>query len=201
MPSDTISSLTPPGARPRLADRVMAHAAGARRAVLLAAAMAALGACTRPDAFAPACPQLALLADGADLTRFNGAGRDITDLVIDAHITRLPASCKWADDRHKKVEAAVMVAMALNRGPAMPGRTVDVPYFIAVSEDDNILDKQVYALRAEFPANIDRLNLTSDEITLLIPVTADKSAAAYKITVSFQLTPEELAQNRTRVAH
>ena len=169
--------------------------------MLLAAAAAPLGACTRPDAFAPACPQLVMLQDGADLVRFAGAGRDITDLVLDAHLTTVPASCRWADERHSKVEAKLQVAMALDRGPAMQGRTADVRYFVAVSEGDSILDKQVYAARADFPANTDRLALSSPEISMLFPVSHEKSAAAYKITVSFQLTPEELAANRSRSGH
>ncbi len=197
---------TPPGTLAFLPQRVATRGKAAiperRRfrhwtAVLLAVAAGPLAACSRPDAFAPACPQLALLPEGADLARFAGSGRDITDLVLDAHLTAVPASCRWADERHTKVEAKLQVAMALDRGPAMQGRTVDLRYFVAVSEGDDILDKQVYAALAEFPANTDRLALTSPEISMLFPVSHEKSAAAYKITVSFQLTPEELAVNRS----
>jgi hypothetical protein len=166
--------------------------------LLLAAAAASLGACARPDAFAPACPRLALLPDGADLTRFAGTGHDITDLVLDAHLTAVPASCRWANDAHKQVEAKLQVTMTVSRGPAMPGRTIDVPYFVAVGEGDTIYDKQINTGRVDFPANTDRLNLTSSEISLLFPVSHEKSAAAYKIWVSFQLTPDELALNRSR---
>jgi len=195
------ASLSPPAPRAAGPRKVSARARGAIPALLGAAALGGLGACSRPDAFAPACPQLALLQDGADLTRFAGTGRDLTDLVVDAHLTAIPAACHWADDRHRKVEAKVKVMMSFGRGPAMSGRTIDVPYFVAVSEGDAIFDKQVYAMRADFPANIDRLGVTSPEISMLFPVSADKSAAAYKITVSFQLTPEELAYNRARMSH
>ena len=169
--------------------------------LLLGAAAASLGACARPDAFAPACPQLALLPDAADLTRFAGSGRDTTDLVLEAHLTAVPATCHWADDRHKQVEAKVQVAMSLSRGPAMPGRAADVAYFAATAEGNDIFDKQVFAARADFPANTDRLSVISQEISMLFPVSADKSAAAYKIWVGFQLTPEELAINRSRTGN
>ena len=36
---------------------------------------------------------------------------------------------------------------------------------------------------------------------MLFPVTPEKSAAAYKIWVSFQLTPDELAYNRGQHWH
>ncbi len=199
------ASPTPPGPRAsvphRVATRGKAAIPGLGTVLLLAAAAASLGACARPDAFAPACPQLALLPDGADLARFAGSGRDITDLVLEAHLTAVPASCHWADERHKQVEAKLQVAISLNRGPAMPGRGIDVAYFTAVSEGDTIFDKQVFAARAEFPANTDRLNVISQEISMLFPVSAEKSAAAYKIWVGFQLTPEELAINRSRTGN
>jgi hypothetical protein len=164
--------------------------------VLLVAAAGSLGACSQPDAFAPACPQLSLLQDGVDLTRFTGAGRDITDLVLEAHLTGVPATCHWADKAHTKVEAKLQVAISFGRGPGMNGRTVDVPYFLAASEGDTILDKRIFTARAEFPNNSDRVGVTTPEVSMVFPVSAEKSAAAFKITVAFQLTPEELAYNR-----
>ena len=143
-------------------------------------------------------PSSACYSDGADLTRFAGTGRDLTDLVVEAHLVAVPATCHYADDLHNQVEAKVKVTMTVSRGPAMPGRTVEVPYFIAVAENDTIYDKQVFTGRVDFPANTDRLTLTTSEISLLFPVSHDKSAAAYKIWVSYQLTPDELAANRTR---
>ncbi len=200
MPSPDPANPTPPSTRALLPQIVWARARSAIRGLsglaLLAAAAGSLGACSQPDAFAPACPQLGLLRDGADLTRFAGAGRDITDLVLDAHLTAVPATCHWANKAHTKVEAKLQVAMSFGRGPAMTGRTVDVPYFLAASEGDNILDKQIFTARAEFPTNTDRVDVTTPEVSMLFPVTLEKSAAVYKITVSFQLTPEELAYNR-----
>jgi hypothetical protein len=167
-----------------------------RGLVLLLAAAGSLGACSQPDAFAPACPQLSLLQDGVDLTRFAGSGRDITDLVLEAHLTGVPATCHWADKAHTKVEAKLRVAISFGRGPGMNGRTVDVPYFLAASEGGDILDKRVFTAHAEFPSNSDRVGVTTPEVSMVFPVSAEKSAAAYKITVAFQLTPEELAYNR-----
>ena len=137
-----------------------------------------------------------MLKDGADLIRFTGAGRDITDLVLDAHLTAVPASCRWADKSHTQVEAILKVAMSVGRGPGMGGRAAEVPYFVAATDGDTILGKQIFTAQAVFPSNTDRVALTSPEVNMLFPVTPEKSAAAYSIMVSFQLTPEELAYNR-----
>lgn len=200
MPSPDPVSPPSPGTRECVPQRVWARARGARLALrnvtLLAAAAGSLAACNSSEGFAPVCPQLALLRDGGDLTRFAGNGRDITDLVLDAHLTAVPANCKYLDRSSTKVQATLSVMMSLGRGPAMRGRAIDVPYFIAVTESDRVLDRQGYALRAEFPANADRITARSDPVTLDFPVSREKSAAAYQIWVSFQLTPEELAYNR-----
>lgn len=201
MPSPDPASRPPPRAWTR-ARSVIPGLHGERQRwrrglVLLLAAAGSLGACTQPDAFAPACPQLSLLQDGVDLTRFAGSGRDITDLVLEAHLTGVPATCHWADKAHTKVEAKLQVAISFGRGPGMNGRTVDVPYFFAASEGDTILDKRIFTARAEFPTNSDRVGVTTPAVSMVFPVTPEKSAAAYKITVALQLTPEELAYNRS----
>ena len=92
----------------------------------------------------------------------------------------------------------VSVGMDLTRGPASPSRTATVAYFIAVTDGDRVLDKRVFPLRADFPANTDRVRLSGEDVDLRLPVTDKKTAAAYQVTVGFQLTPDELEVNRRR---
>ncbi len=148
------------------------------------------------DSFAPPCPQPSIPRDFNDLSRYRGAGRDLTDSVLDGRITGLSGSCKR--DGADAVLATVSVGIELNRGPAAPSRIAELAYFVAVSQGERILDKRVFTLRAEFPANTDRVRLTGDDVELRLPVTASKTAAAYRISVGFQLTPAELEVNRRR---
>jgi len=148
------------------------------------------------DAFAPACPGAAIVRDAADLSRYRGAGRDLTDTVVEGRITGINGNCKR--DGADTVVTTVQVGIELMRGPAAPGRRAELAYFVAVLDGDRILDKQVFPLRAEFPANADRLRLTGDDVELRLQVKPDKTAAAYRIQVGFQLTPEELERNRQR---
>lgn len=156
----------------------------------------ALAACGLGDetAFAPSCPQPVILRDAGDLHRFRGAGRDLTDTVLEGRITGVSGSCKR--DGSTAVAATVNVGMELTRGPAAQGRAADVAFFVAVSEGERVLDKQVYTLQARFPENTDRVRLTGDSVDLLLPVSRTKDASAYRIVVGFQLTPAELEMNR-----
>ena len=126
-----------------------------RRCSLLPAAAATAASSSRRPARVPS-----ILRDAGDLHRFRGTGRDLTDSVLEGRITGMDGSC--TRDGPTTTVATVSVGIELTRGPAAPGRTTDMAYFVAVSEGDQILDKQVYTLHAEFPANTDRLRLAGD---------------------------------------
>lgn len=177
-------------AAPRRAGR------GGGRAGIALAALLALAGCAQDeqDAFPPPCPNVAILSDAADLVRARGGRRDITDMVLAGRITGVSGSCKLSSGDSERVEVAVR--LQLTRGPAMAGRTTDVPYFVAVSQGERILDKAVRTLRAHFPENQDRLELATDPMTLHLPVSGKTTAAAYTVWVGFQLTPEEMAHTR-----
>ena len=155
----------------------------------------ALGGCDTGPKYAPVCPKLTLLPDASDVATYSGAGRDLTDLLLQARITGAPAKCGPGDPG--VVRATLRVSFDLTRGPANPAREVDLPYFLAISEGGKILEEQDFHLRAVFPANIDQLRADSDEVTLAIPVTPTRTAAAYTVYVGFRLTPDQLRQNRS----
>ncbi len=168
------------------------------KALAGAALLAAVGltSCSGKDQFPPICPSLALLADTADLTSYKSGGSDITDLLLDARITAVPATCTRGSDT--LVKTVMHVDVAVQRGPANPSRTATVPIFVAVMDGETIVDRQDYTLNATFDSNVDRTRVSSSDITLNIPTSRDKTAAAYKIYIGFNLTPEQLALNRKR---
>jgi hypothetical protein len=177
----------------------------APRAALLAALLPLLAECgPARNQFAPPCPRQAILGDAADLGLYRGsstagAGRDLTDLVLHGRIIGMQGSC-MPGDRKDQLAVTVNVGVELTRGPAMPGREVDVPVFVAVTEGDAILDKRIYLMHAVFPSNVDRVTLGAGGANLVLPVTPTKSGAAYTILTGFQLSPYQMAQhgrNRT----
>ena len=166
--------------------------------LVMAAGFFGLAGCgSSGNGFAPACPKPAILRDANDLQRFRGNGRDFLDTSLQGRITSISGDCKR--DGSAAVVATVSVGMELTRGPAAVGRDTQAQFFVAVSEGDRVLDKQVYTVRASFPENTDRVQLTGDSVELRLPVTKDKGADAYQVTVGFQLTPAELEANRRRI--
>jgi hypothetical protein len=180
------------------APRPLRRLALALRAALPAAVVLSIAGCDNPDKFAPACPSLAFLRDAADLTRFAPSGQDVTDMVLEARLTAVPASCQRDEDDPGKVVASLHVSAEVTRGPAARDRVADLTYVVGITEQGKELTRQKFPLHVTFPPNADRVNVTDDEVDLLLPVTKDKTAAVYKIYVAFLLTPDELAYNRRR---
>ena len=173
----------------------------APRAALVAALLPLLAGCgPKRNEFAPACPRPAILADAADLDIFRpGTAQtgphDVTDLVLHARIVGVNGNCRPGETKDQLAVAASVV-VELTRGPAMAGRETGVPVFVAVTEGDTILDKRIYQLPATFPSNVDRMTFTTGDIAMTLPISTAKSGAAYSILTGFQLSPDQLMQNR-----
>lgn len=147
--------------------------------------------------FAPLCPTARLERDLADLNRFagTGSGHDLTDLVLQASITKVDGSCQPTDAK-TRLGATVRITISVLRGPAMRGREADVPVFVAVARGDTVRDKQLIPVHLVFPPNVDRLTLTSQPIDMALPVNQDVNGASYVVIAGFQLSPDELSANR-----
>jgi hypothetical protein len=147
---------------------------------------------------APACPGLAIVKEAADLTRFSPRGEDITDLVLNARVVAVPATCKPGG--RGMVDAEVQVTMEIVRGPAAASRRMELPYFVAVTDaNGRLLDKQEYGLAGEFPPNVDRLTVSGQPVVLNLPVSADRPSSSYRIFVGLALSPAEVEYNRRHV--
>jgi hypothetical protein len=115
--------------------------------------------------------------------------------VLEGTITDVSGVCKDGDDRNT-VQVDAAVSFQVTRGPAMQGNTVDVPYVVAVALGEDIKQEAAFRLRVNFPSNIGTVNLVSDPIHMVFPVTKTTNASSYTIWAFFRLTPEQLESNR-----
>ena len=164
-----------------------------RRTALVAVLFtpAILAACG--DKREPACPGGAILADAAKVTRFQGPGRDLTDVVNQGEILEILVQCKY---EKTAVVVNLQVAVAGQRGPADRTRKADFEYFVAVIDPQgNIVTKEPFRVNFDFPANRDRLAIV-DELEPRIPLKDLQQGPNYNLRIGFQLSPDELEWNR-----
>lgn len=181
-----------------LLTRVRAH-----RALLSAALLAGgLSGCgpQDPNAFAPECVPVGILAEAADLDSYAGDTHDLSTLVNHVGIAGVGGSCSDAKEGHA-LHTNISVVITLQRGPAALTRDVDVPYFIAVLHGGEVVAKHSLTLAAHFPPNTDRLALKSDTLSFELPISRRMSSESYRLEVGLQLTPEQLAFNRQHMPH
>ena len=77
--------------------------------------------------------------------------------------------------------------------------TIDRGQFIAVvGPGDEVLQRQSFVERLAFSRGETRAAGEAEPVRLSLPVGEERRASDYRIFVSFELTPEEVAVNRRR---
>ncbi len=164
--------------------------------------MFTLVACSSDEGvLAPACPNIVIVKDTAELTKFRpGPGRDLTDVVLDARIDRFDGECETdlEDDRSGKVEVDLQLIFEATRGPANDTRTGEFRYYVAIANRGGaILAKKVFATEFEFEGNRNRIGAV-EELTQEIPLRPGELGEDFDIFIGFQLNPEQLDYNRAK---
>jgi len=168
-------------------------------ALVLLALASLVGACgSKEPKGEAACPTGLIPADSATVTRFReGPGRDLTDVVSEGEIVNILVQCKYDP---KGVTVDLQVAIAGGRGPADRSRIADFDYFVAIIDpQQNIVQKQPFRVRFEFTDNRMRLGMI-EELEPRVPLSDAFEGPKYQLMVGFQLTPDELAWNRSQRA-
>ncbi|MFC3124149.1 hypothetical protein ACFOD4_03680 [Pseudoroseomonas globiformis] len=143
------------------------------------------------------CPEIGILRDAAELTRFRpGAGQDLTAMQLNASLTGFDARCDYAPDR-AGLDVTLTPRFSAERGPAATGSTVNIPYMVAVLDGDRILSRAAYQLPVAFPQNVARSRSQGEELSIRIPG-LPQAAAQKRVLLGFVLSPEELELNRRR---
>ena len=133
------------------------------------------------------------VADAAQLIRFNGNGRDLTDVVFEARLENFTLSCEYDDN---VIEAEMNLQVLAVRGPADRDRVAKFGYFVAIAtRDRQIGAREEFDLEVPFEGNHTRV-VAAEELTPRIPLKAGEDGSNYLIYVGLAVTPEELQYNR-----
>lgn len=138
------------------------------------------------------CPQAEVLADAHSVVQFQpGTGRDLTDIEYQAEVGRLKSHC-----RHHRDDESMDISVEFTAwlGPAARGAKLSVPYFVAVTQGEDVLSKENFTVDLGFEKEARRTTGTGDVKRLAIPQTSGELPV--EVLVGIQLTPEQVAYNR-----
>ena len=157
--------------------------------VVAGVAAMAVAACSSSSTQNAACPRVAVLGDLSELVRFRpGAGRDLTDVELQAKFDNFAFGCRYDKDA---VVVEIDVQIEATRGPALPANRTSFEYFAAITNPaGDIVAKEPFAADLEFKGNTTKV-MVADELAPRIPLIDRTSGANWSILLGLQLTDEQ----------
>lgn len=164
----------------------------------LAAAMLVAGCTLFEKKVPPPCPPVSVLAEAGSLVRYrDGPGRDLTDVLFEGAISNFVGNCLYREN-NTRIAVELSIVFDLKRGPGNRDRKAAFQYFVAIPRFHPAPQgKRRFPLRVEFPGNRSRVRVT-DVIELEIPIARGQMGTDYPVYIGFQLSPDELRDNRQR---
>ncbi len=136
------------------------------------------------------CPQPEVLEQANTLTLFLPGRQDVAAEVTTARITGIAGACTLAQKNHL-LRVTFRAGFAAGDGPANHGAKLTLPYFVAISQDDNVISKTLYSITLNFDGNVSTTSATSNPIK--IELSNVPEAASTEVLIGFQMTPDEVA--------
>jgi len=155
-----------------------------------------LSACVNAPDQTIACPNVQVLQDLDELTRFNpGIGRDPTDIRIEAWINRVTGDCTL-DDTDLLVD--LVIEIGTRQGPSNQSELAEIRYFVAIADANRtILSRRGFVATAPY---VSRKTISfADALSLNIPLARGEEGDAYTVYVGLELSETELRFNRSKV--
>lgn len=151
-----------------------------------------------PYALVP-CPYVGVLDDASEITRFKyGGGRDVSDIDFHGEISRIDFTCTKPENKNFVVGKAV-VYTEFERGMSTTLDRQFFKIFLAISErDERIVDKSEMLVDVRFKEGSRKADARTVIRGIRIPTDGTVGADFHNIYVGFQLSPAEVAYNRTK---
>lgn len=149
----------------------------------------------------PPCPEAVRVHDAGYVARFDGAGRDLTNMVFEAELIAVEVRCEIdVDEDDGKAEVGLEVLVTVQAAQGLAGRVDEarVNYFVALADPERkVLVREVFDMAVPFKGNRTK-SAVEDILESELIVPASARAADYKVYVGLELTPEEVEYNRSR---
>lgn len=167
---------------------------------LLGVAVMAITGCVKPDPYAlVACPTVGVLAEASEITRFrHGGERDISDMTWHGEISSVDFTCDQPEGKNVVTADAVIVA-TFTRGLAATSDRQFFTMFSALSErQDRIVDKSTFSMDVKLKSGQQSVTITEKVKGIRVPTNGSVAPELYNVYFGFQLSPAEVAYNRTK---
>ncbi|MDG4717537.1 MULTISPECIES: hypothetical protein [Thalassospira] len=144
----------------------------------------------------PTCPAAYLPKDTATLVQFSGAGKDLTDVIVEAEFEGYLGDCGYDLD-DKTLDVIISPIIKAELGPAAQSRTTAFQYFVALRDPSGkFVQKSVFDVTLPFADNLNMARFRDEQVTLSVPLDDVWTGPDYEIYLGFQLNADQLEYNR-----
>jgi hypothetical protein len=143
------------------------------------------------------CPSAAILADTASETVFRpGAPQDLSGVAYTAAVTDVKTDCTF-DRQLGETFSTVDISFRATRAPSPDAARYSLVYFLTVNSGERVLNKKQFTVRFDFApgATVATADVSPDRT--IVNLERGLLPTDYQLLTGFQLTPEQLAYNRT----
>ena len=142
------------------------------------------------------CPVAATLYDTSRVVEVNGPERH-ENVVFTGAVEGVRGYCRYVGTNPITME--IEVDFAFGKGPRATGSSRSYPVFVTVvRRDKSVLAKEKFNIDVAWPAGKDIVRHTETIPGIVIPRANETvSGSNFEVFVGFDLTPEQLAYNRS----
>ena len=157
-----------------------------------------LAACSSDEDVSFACPPAVLVPNADRMVRFEGPGRDLTDVDFEVELEQPFIACSFDDDDYA-IEADLRLRFTAERGPADADREAKFEYFVAIATaiGQRVVAREEFGLIIPFEGNRTRVAVV-EQLEPKIPLRSTETGNEYRLFVGFKLSPEQMNYNKGR---
>jgi hypothetical protein len=141
---------------------------------------------------AETCPDAVVLANTAVLPAFDPAkGADPSGVIYTAYFTNVSTRCDYI--KHSfETDSRIIITYKATRPPGGETAKYRIPYYVVVTSNGVISDKQNFWLEVEFPRGATSISGTETLDSIVVKVGKAKKPYDYHLLVGFQLTQAQI---------
>ncbi len=138
------------------------------------------------------CPQVAVLQQAQTVTLFLPGRSDVASQISTVQMTSVSGACTYKKKHHEGLlEVKLTVNFMADNGPANNGQQITLPWFVAITQGNQIIEKKDYQITLKFNGNMSTTAASSKPVK--IELAAVPASADVQILTGVQMTPAQLA--------
>ncbi len=131
-----------------------------------------------------------MLQQAQTVTLFPPGRSDVASQISTAQITGISGDCAYKKE-HNALDVSFTTNFLADNGPANEGQPITLPWFVAITKGNHIIDKHEYQITLSFNGNMSTTAETSKPVKIELPPIP--STANLEILTGFEMTPDQLS--------